>query len=227
MDLRGHGRGIGTNGHPFTLDDCVGDVAALAYQLRMDRFIAVGYSMGGVIAQLLWKDHPELVEGLVLCATSRNFRGDPREKILFAIYPAAAFFVRVAAPELARAAGKLLGAPGARTAWREWIRSEIALARPRAVTQAAREIARFSSHDWVSRIDVPTAVVVTARDRLVPPRRQRKLAGAIPHAEIFEVEGDHFVCTENPPPFLEALEEACGSVVARIPRWNGPRRKVA
>ena len=35
--------------------------------------IAVGYSMGGPVAQLLWKRHREQVDGLVLCATSDRF----------------------------------------------------------------------------------------------------------------------------------------------------------
>ena len=32
--------------------------------------IAVGYSMGGPVAQLLWRRHRDLVDGLVLCATT-------------------------------------------------------------------------------------------------------------------------------------------------------------
>ena len=39
----------------------------------IDRIIPVGYSMGGPIAQLVWRRHPDRVDGLVLCATSRNF----------------------------------------------------------------------------------------------------------------------------------------------------------
>ena len=48
-------------------------------RLRHQRFIAVGYSMGGPIAQLVWKQHPDAsIEGLVLCATARDFSGRPR-----------------------------------------------------------------------------------------------------------------------------------------------------
>jgi len=72
IDHRGHGRGIRSR-RPFSLSACADDAAALVEELGIERVIAVGYSMGGPIAQLLWKRHPELVEGLVLCATSRNF----------------------------------------------------------------------------------------------------------------------------------------------------------
>jgi pimeloyl-ACP methyl ester carboxylesterase len=215
MDIRGHGRGI-TPDRAFRLSDCADDVAGLAHELAIDRFVAVGYSMGGAVAQLLWRDHRHLVAGLVLCATSRDFRSDLRCRTLLTLYPAASLFVRIAAPELGRAAGKLVGAPGSRTEWREWIRSEIARTSPRAVLQAAAELKRFSSNAWAPQIDVPTAVVVTNRDGLVPTRRQCRLADAIPGATVFEVNGDHFVCSEHPEAFLGPLDAACRSVAGRI-----------
>jgi pimeloyl-ACP methyl ester carboxylesterase len=41
-------------------------VGALANALGIERFIATGYSMGGLIAQLLWRRHPERTSRLVL-----------------------------------------------------------------------------------------------------------------------------------------------------------------
>src|SRR5204863_4007150 len=84
LDHRGHGRGIRSR-RPFRLEDCADDAAAVAEALDIDRLIAVGYSMGGPIAQLLWRRHRPLVSGLVLCATSRNFRGHPRERLMFSV----------------------------------------------------------------------------------------------------------------------------------------------
>ena len=72
IDHRGHGRGIRSR-RRFHLSDCADDAAALVAELGLDRVIAVGYSMGGPIAQLLWRRHREVVGGLVLCATSRTF----------------------------------------------------------------------------------------------------------------------------------------------------------
>ena len=71
VDHRGHGQGIRTRW--FRLKDCADDVIAVADQLGIDRFMAVGYSMGGPIAKLCWNRHPTRVRGLVLCATSRYF----------------------------------------------------------------------------------------------------------------------------------------------------------
>ena len=61
---------------------------------------------------------------------------------------------------------------------------------------------------------MPTAVVVTEQDRLVPPRRQRKLAEAIPGARVVSVQGDHGVCVADPRAFVPALMNACSMVAA-------------
>jgi len=83
LDHRGHGRGIRSR-RPFRLADCADDAAAVATELGVERFIAVGYSMGGPIAQLAWKRHRDVVSGLVLCATDTRFaRSDPRIQALF------------------------------------------------------------------------------------------------------------------------------------------------
>ena len=69
-DLRGHGRGIRSWRH-FRLTDCADDVAALVDRLDCGPVIAVGYSMGGPVAQLLWRRHAHLVSGHVLPGVMR------------------------------------------------------------------------------------------------------------------------------------------------------------
>ena len=78
-DLRGHGRS-GSPSHSFRLEACADDVVALAEALGIEHFIAVGYSMGGLVAQLLWRRHPERISRLVLCASSLRFLGTPAER---------------------------------------------------------------------------------------------------------------------------------------------------
>ena len=75
LDQRGHGRGI-RSAWPFRLEDCADDVVRLADVLGVERFVAVGYSMGGPVAMLTRRRHPERVSGLVLCATSARFSDD-------------------------------------------------------------------------------------------------------------------------------------------------------
>ncbi len=72
LDHRGHGRGIRSRKF-FRLDDCADDAVAVCDVLGIERFIPVGYSMGGPIAQLIWQRHRQRMAGLVLCATSAYF----------------------------------------------------------------------------------------------------------------------------------------------------------
>ena len=69
IDHRGHGRGLRSPA-PFRLVDCADDAAALLRTLGAGPVIAVGYSMGGPIASLLARSHPDRSSGLVLCATA-------------------------------------------------------------------------------------------------------------------------------------------------------------
>ena len=172
LDHRGHGRGIRSR-EPFRLSACADDTVALADQLGIETFIPVGYSMGGPIAQLVWYRHPRRVEGMVLCATSRDFRGHPRERILFGALAAVAVAAPLDPTRLARTTAdlvlswRLAGQPHAR-----WALEELRRADSRAVLQAAGDLGRFTSREWIGEIDVPIAVVVTRQDRLVPIHRR-------------------------------------------------------
>jgi pimeloyl-ACP methyl ester carboxylesterase len=228
FDQRWHGRGF-HGGRRFRLDDCADDAAAVAGALGVETFVAVGYSMGGVVAQLLWRRHRERVAGLVLAATVRNFRGTRREWAFFSGLPPALMpLLLLRSPsELAAAKGDgpeamagshLLNAEISRWAWRE-----LRATRPGAMSQALAEIGRFNSAPWIGECDVPAAVVVTTRDTFLPTRRQRKLAEAIPGATVHEVAGNHAACVVGADRFVPALAEACASVGARLPAQK--RRK--
>jgi 3-oxoadipate enol-lactonase len=216
LDHRGHGRGIRSR-ERFRLASCADDAVALADELGIDTFIPVGYSMGGPIAQLAWYRHSERVDGMVLCATSRDFRGHPRERVLFGALAAVAVAARLDPTHSMRTTAelalslRLAGQPYARWALRELRRTD-----SRAVLEAAGALGRFTSRDWISEIDVPIAVVVTKLDRLVPAHRQVKLAQAIPSATIHVVEGDHYVPGRQPDAFVGALVEACQLVARRV-----------
>ncbi|MEI2815609.1 MAG: alpha/beta hydrolase [Microthrixaceae bacterium] len=82
-DLRGHGRGIRSR-RRFRLADCADDVAALCWELGVEQAIFCGYSMGGPVAQLMWRRHPDLVSGLVLAATSFSFVPALQQRLAFA-----------------------------------------------------------------------------------------------------------------------------------------------
>ena len=216
IDHRGHGRGIRTR--DFRLEDCADDVAACIQALGVDRPIVVGYSMGGPIASLVWRRHPDLVGGLVFCATSRNFRGSPGEKLMFGAMGMAGLSPVPLPRPLVRVCGAALGVVPLPNLGPfkdvRWAVEEIAGHDPRSILQAAAAIGRFDSSDWIGGVDVPTSVVVTTSDQVVPPIRQFRLARSIPHARVHCVEGGHFCVGGGGPKmrFLGALREACMDV---------------
>ena len=213
VDHRGHGRGIRT--HHFRLADCADDAMALADVLGIESLIAVGYSMGGPIAKLAWSRHRDRVRGLVLCATANHFLWLEARGVASAVFPGMIVAARVA-PQFFRdriVVGMLGGVPPGDGL--EFARRELAGNDPATVMQAARAVIRFSSRDWASSIDVPTAVVVTTLDQLVPTPRQYRLAASIPGARVFEVEGDHLACVRFPDRFVPALMAACEDVYGR------------
>jgi 3-oxoadipate enol-lactonase len=73
IDHRGHGRGLRTPAR-FRLKDCADDAAAILRQEGIEAARLVGYSMGGPIACILARDHPDLVAGMVLCATAPDWQ---------------------------------------------------------------------------------------------------------------------------------------------------------
>jgi len=216
LDQRGHGRGIRSRSR-FRLEDCADDVAALADVLDVPTFVPVGYSMGGPVAQLVWRRHPERVDGLVLCATSRNFRGHPRERFAFEAMAVADIAVRVTPPAVRQwMAERMVARRAANDAYTQWAWNEFRRSDPVKLIEAARALVRFTSHEWIGDVDVPTAVVVTRDDRLVPAPRQRKLAATVPGASAFELDGDHPVVVREPERFVPVLLEACLDVSRRI-----------
>ncbi len=213
MDHRGHGRGI-KPGRRFRLEDCADDVAVLIDELGIGSAILVGYSMGGPIAQLTWHRHPEVVRGVVLCATSYRF-GLPETPIA-RVGDLMGLGLRLT-PGLVRQqvlknvtgfSSRGRGAP-------DWVLHELHGHDPAAVVEATMCVRRFNSTDWIGGLDVPAASVITELDRLVPPRRQHKLASLI-RAREFSIPGAHDVCVRNPSLFVPALRSAVASVASRL-----------
>jgi 3-oxoadipate enol-lactonase len=212
-DLRGHGDGIRA-GSRFRLEDCADDVAALAAVLGTGKFTAVGYSMGGMVAQLVYRRHASLLSGLVLCSTAGNVGSPAQELAAFAL-PASAAGLRWN-PVLQLVSAEVLGSallgPIEDPAAASWARAQLGRTTLVSAVSAIQAVCQFSSDGWISQVDIPTAVVVTTRDRIVPAGRQLGLARAIPGASVHEVDADHAVCITAPQVFARTLLEACWSV---------------
>jgi 3-oxoadipate enol-lactonase len=212
-DLRGHGDGIPLRSR-FQLEDCADDVAALAGVLDIRSFTAVGYSMGGMVAQLMYRRHASLLSGLVLCSTTHNVCGSPAEQMAaLAVPPMAAALQWNPMLHLIGADifGMALLGRVDDPATARWARAQLSRTTLATTLSAMRAVCGFTSDSWISQVDVPTAVVITARDCVVPPDRQLELARAIPGASVHHLDADHGACINAPGLFADALLEACWS----------------
>ncbi|MEP7046968.1 MAG: alpha/beta fold hydrolase [Ilumatobacteraceae bacterium] len=214
LDHRGHGRGIRSR-RTFRLEDCADDAVAVCDVLGIEKFIPIGYSMGGPVAQLMWQRHRQRTAGLVLCATSSYFSTSREEKLSFLGLSGLAAVARLTPLQARQWLTEQFYLQRKADQWEPWAIEQASTHEWRAILEAGRAIGNFSSRDWISEIDVPTSVIITMRDRVVPVRRQVRLFEAIPDAEAFRVDGDHDACVANAKQFVPTLLRACRSVVER------------
>ncbi|WP_421118978.1 alpha/beta fold hydrolase [Aquihabitans daechungensis] len=208
LDHRGHGRGVRPANGIVRLPDCADDAVAVLDVLGIERATVVGYSMGGAVAQLVWRRHPERVAGLVLGSTARHFQGGPVTDLWYRSYT-----------PLAHAAHRVSGPADALVRWRvdrrvkeseraAWMRSELERVSPAGLLSSMRSIGRFRSNSWIGDVDVPAAIIVTTKDRTVPTRNQRRLAAAIPGAAAYEVVGPHDSIITRAEAYIPVLGDA-------------------
>lgn len=216
FDQRWHGRGI--TSETFSLYDCADDAAAVIDTLELRDTIVAGYSMGSMIAQRVWRQHPDKVEGLVLAASTDHFRRTPPEQAFHAAMGASMQAARGVSSSrtlrhVARAAARSVDLGP--TDVHEWALREFRSTSPWAVAQAVAALGRHHSRPWLDRVDVPTAVVVTRHDKVIPPERQLALARRIPGATIHDIEAGHACCVLESEVFVPAFVQAVATVAAR------------
>jgi len=216
IDHRGHGRGLRTV-VPFTLADCAADAAAALDLLGAAPATVVGYSMGGAIAQLVARDHPHVVSGLVLSGTASSW-DEPRERRFWRAMGVLWLGLALAPNWFWRQALRRSGLRDPERA--SWLVSELLRASPRDLADAGRELGRFDSRPWVGSLRTPAAVLVTTRDGVVSPRKQRGLAAALA-ARVVEAPVDHLDVVT--PQYTAALLQAVEAVAAASPPRGADR----
>jgi 3-oxoadipate enol-lactonase len=210
-DLRGHARGLRTR-RIFRLADCADDAAETLVSLGTGPVIAVGYSMGGPVAQLLWRRHRDLVSGLVLCATAPGFVPVSGARLAYQSWMLGwASAARVAAmapplpavPLLSRRPRRLPAGMAAELRRHDW----------RMIVEAGQSLSTYYAGRWIGEVDVPTTVVCTTEDRAVRPDLQRAMAAAIPGATRIDIADGHLACGREE--FAVPLLRACHEVADR------------
>ena len=214
IDHRGHGRSLRTPAD-FTLEDCADDAAAVVRALGITRVTAIGYSMGGPISMLLAHRHHGLVTGVITQATALEWNGTLRERLQWRLLPlmGSALRSRAAGRFMKRFFEKMLADGHSLNRLVPWLRGESQRADVGAVTQAGRALGKYDATLWASSLGIPAAMLITTKDRLVPPRKQRALAKDL-GAQTREIATDHLAPWEAPDQFASLTVELLSMVTA-------------
>ena len=199
-DTRGHGRSDKPAG-PYTIATFAEDWHGALAALGIRRACLVGFSQGGMIAQLLALHHPDDVGALCLVSTSCRVDAGVRAKLEERIAIARADGAAAAA----RAAASAIFSKGYASAHPEAIARFVtwrAAMDQEPLFEATRAGAGFDVSRELARVSVPTVVVYGSEDALTPPVVVKQVAAAVPGAELVEVTGaGHMIPVEQPERF--------------------------
>jgi pimeloyl-ACP methyl ester carboxylesterase len=201
FDLRGQGRSEGGDGQ-FTLEFLVDDLIALLDHLKINRAVLCGLSMGGYVSLRAVERNTQRVSGLVLCDTKSE--ADPNET------------------KLARGASiraiKRDGVEAYAESFLKGTLSPTSLKDRHVVETMAKIIrqnqalglcgtllalaGRTDTTSFLSKIEVPTLILVGEQDTLTPPEHSRRMQSLIQNSELHIIpKAGHMTNLENPTIF--------------------------
>lgn len=208
-NLPGFGGSSGV-GDVMSMDAAADFLAEELDRAGVDKAAVCGLSMGGYVAFSLWRRHRDRVAALMLA----NTKAEPDDE--------AGREKRRAVAEKARTegSGAIADAPppllseGADPALWDRVKGMIRAQSGEAIAAAALGMGgRPDSTPILGEIDVPTTVVVSSADSLIPAAVTEPIAKAIPGAELVSLEGaGHLSNLEDPDGFNRALRD----LVARL-----------
>jgi 3-oxoadipate enol-lactonase len=192
-------------GEVLSMDAAADHCAAELDRAGADRAVVCGLSMGGYVAFSMWRRHPDRISGLLLA----NTRAEPDDDAGRERRRAVAAKARAEGSEaIAAEPPPLLAADADESMW-ERIRAIIALQSGEGIAAASLGMAdRPDSRPTLPDIDVPTTVVASDGDRLIPAEVTATIAEAVPDAELVRLEGaGHLSNLEHAEGFNRALRD--------------------
>ncbi len=224
IDLPGHGLTQTPPGYRATLEGNAQLVDALAKELRLERFILAGNSMGGAVSLSYAMTHPEKLDGLVLVCPAgwpgNGARGGPPGPFALLGNDIGRFFLKLVDP-------RLVIPDGLRAAYHDRAMVtdavidryvDLALAeghRDVLLTQRSQPDPPWTPGTFRS-ITTPTLVMVGEQDAVIPPANSRALANAIPNAYLVAYpEGGHLPMEQLPDETARHLDAFIRGLPAR------------
>lgn len=184
-DTRGHG-GSSAPDQPYTMEMLASDAAVLFDVLEIEKVHFMGISMGGMIGQTLALMYPEKVASLILCDTTsmvpEAMQPVWEERIATAREKGMAAMVD---ETLARWFSPAFFESNPETVGK--IRDIIRQTPVPGFVGCSRAISNFDVHEDLSRIAVPTLIMVGENDPGTPVEASRQIRDGIPDAVMVEL----------------------------------------
>lgn len=212
-DTRGHG-GSAVAEAPFTVEDLAADLAGLLDSLGIAKAHVVGLSLGGMTGQALAVARPDLVDRLVLVATSAYL--PPAD-----LWDERAAIVR--ARGMAAVADNVIGrwftAPEQGSAGAAATRRRlIEEVDPRGYAMCCEAIGRMDLRGGIGAIRSPTLVVAGADDPATPVAMSEEIRALVPGATLAVVpDAAHLVAVERPAELTELIRAFLPGTAGDVP----------
>ena len=214
LDLRGYGFSDKPE-TPFTLSDMTADVLEVCADLRIDRAIFVGCSVGSGICMQIGLDHPEMAQAVVLVGGSSRGPRNVDELVKGFETPDLGGYLmslmrRYVAPGFA-------DTPRGRWTLNMFVERAEALS-AKCIAQIFRARGSFDMSGRLGGLQPPALVINGEHDGSLPAGRET--ASLIPGARHVVIpNAGHACCIEEP----EAFDRALIQFLAANKLWKGPK----
>lgn len=189
FDNRGVGETIINPKKPITLDQMVEDIRVIMHHLGLNRVILYGISMGGMVALNFAIKHPDLCSKLVVASSCGQLT--PKMKYMFDK------FVQLEESNHELFADILLGLCYSKKVWVNEFLFDLFKKtvdykknhpqKPGYCRKQKEAIDQHNVVDNLNKIDIPTLIIGSKEDELIPIELAGELSQKIPHAQIFEL----------------------------------------
>jgi pimeloyl-ACP methyl ester carboxylesterase len=199
---------------PYSMEQYADDCAHLLDQLRVDKVVFVGSSMGGYVAFAFWRRHRSRVRALVLAGTRAGADTDEtlaRRRQLMDVAQAEGA-VAIANLQIPSLIGKTARERQPDTY--DAVHRMMASAPVEGIVGAlGAMMVRPDSTATLATIDVPTLIVVGEEDVPTPVKEARLMHERIPGSRLEVIaQAGHLVSLERPAAFNHLLTEFLGAL---------------
>ncbi len=167
--------------------------------------ILVGLSMGGTIAQTLYKQRPEKIREMVLVSTFSRLRPSPGKNLPYLLRRLAQVSTGNIRKQAKTVADRLF--PGTEQKFlHDYLVDQIASANPKVYRQCMVALGLFNSRSWMKKCHIPVLVISGDADSTVTLDNQVRMVQGIPGSKHIIISGGgHAVSVDHTNQFNSSL----------------------